>query len=61
MRTQQPTTEYIENCNNARLSVAKKQKRKLTYTLIRPSEYEYNEELFIKEYSQFADLLLSCL
>lgn len=43
----------------ALLPIEKKTKRKLTYTLIRPAEYEYNEELFIKEYSQFADLLLS--
>ena len=43
----------------ALLPIEKKSKRKLTYTLIRPIEYEYNEELFIKEYSQFADLLLS--
>lgn len=55
----QPITEENKYRNNAKLSAAKNQKRKLTYTLIRPNKYEYNEELFIKEYSQFADLLLS--
>ena len=36
----QPITEENKNRNNARLSAAKNQKRKLTYTLIRPNKYE---------------------
>ncbi len=56
----EPTIEHKKYRNGAMLSVATKKRRKLTYTLIRPPKYEYNSELFIKEYSQFADLLLSC-
>lgn len=56
----EPTIEHKNYRIGATLSVAKKERRKLTYTLIRPEEYKYDKELFIKEYSQFADLLLSC-